>query len=60
MGNQSLPLVKATSLRDILCQMITADKLKATNDEICYRPLILITASRPTRYRAGEVTISAT
>ena len=39
-----LPIGQSNQSKRHLCQMIIADKLKATNDEICYRLLILITA----------------
>ena len=39
-----LPIGQSNQSQRHLCQMITADKLKATNDEICYRLRILIIA----------------
>ena len=45
-----LPIGQSNQSQRHLCQMITADKLKATNDEICYRLLILIIAVWPTSW----------
>ena len=45
-----LPIGQSNQSQWHLCQMITADKLKATNDEICYRLLILIIAVWPTSW----------